>query len=78
MHYLREIGGFAARTQMDNIISEIIDVEPREAEWCLEAIDRLFGYYPTGPAEDRETRPLFDKKLNSAGRKPINPIQVDE
>jgi len=70
LDYLREIADFSAHTQKDEL-GNIVDVEPKEAEWTLEVVDTLFDYFIVGPEKDKERRAKFDKKIEQAGRKPI-------
>ena len=78
LDYLREIGDFAAHTQKDDVAGIIVDVEPGEAEWCLELVDRLFDYYIIGPKRDESMRSDLDAKLAQAGRKPIRPSPTSD
>jgi hypothetical protein len=78
LHYLREIADFGAHTQKYEVTGAIIDVEPVEAEWCLDVIDWLFDYYIIDPKRDEEVRLAFDEKLSKSNRKPIDPLPVDE
>jgi hypothetical protein len=71
LHYLREIGDFAAHTQKDKQTDEIINASPEEAEWTLDVIDSLFEYFIVAPERDRIRREGIDKKNERAGRKPI-------
>jgi hypothetical protein len=75
LHHLREMGNFGAHTQKDELTGVVIDVEPEEAEWCLEVLDGLFDYYIVGPKRDAERRASFNEKLARANRKPINPSE---
>jgi len=70
LHYLREIGNFAAHTQSDADGNEI-EIAAGEAEWTLDVIDDLFDYFIVGPERDRLRRAAVDGKIAKAGRKPI-------
>jgi Domain of unknown function (DUF4145) len=76
LHYLREMGNFAAHTQEQQTPTDpvIIDVGKDEAEWTLNIVSDLFDYFIVAPAKDAERRKGFDKKIADAGRKPINPL----
>lgn len=50
LHVLREFGNFAAHPLKDAATGMIVDVEPGEAEWMLDIIERLFDLYFVGPA----------------------------
>jgi hypothetical protein len=78
LHYLREIGDFAAHTQKDKKTNEIINASPEEAEWTLTVIDSLFEYFIVAPEKDRIRREGVDEKAAKAGRKPIKPRNADK
>ena len=62
LHYLRELGNFAAHPEK-NGVGAIVDVEEGEAEWCLDTIEVLFEIYFVRPARDEEMRKLIDAKI---------------
>lgn len=68
LHYLREIGNFAAHPIKSERTGEIMPVEPDEAEWALEVVDRLFDYYFVAPGKDEARRREFDGRAADAGR----------
>lgn len=76
LHYLREIRDFSAHSQTDDQM-QIIDVSREEAAWTLDVIDRLLDYLVLTPERDRRIRQTWDKKLESAERKPIQPLPDD-
>ena len=78
LHYLREIADFAAHTQKDKTDGTIIDVEPGEAEWTLDVLERLFEYYIAEEKRSKEIRAKMDEKINHAGRKEIEPLAEDK
>lgn len=47
---VRHFSNFAAHPEKDIATGEIIDVEPGEAEWCLEIVEKLFDHYFVQPA----------------------------
>jgi hypothetical protein len=49
---------------------QIIDVEPHEAEWCLETIKELFDHFYVGPAIAKAKKAALDAKLAAAGKPP--------
>ncbi len=71
LHYLREIGNFAAHPMKSSSTGTVMPVEPGEAEWALEVVDGLFDYYFVGPARDAARRAAFNQRLNEAGRRPL-------
>ena len=69
IHAVRNLGNFAAHPTRDKIRLEVIDVEPDEAEWCLEIIEGLLEHYYgiTSPQiEDRKAK--LSTKLADAGK----------
>ena len=74
LHYLREIGDFAAHAQEDDQ-ANIVHVEREEAEWALDIVDRLFDYFVVTPARDAALRAKMDEKLDATGRKSIRPVE---
>jgi hypothetical protein len=69
--YIRNIGNFAAHPTKSLRTGEPAEVEPGEAEWCLQVLENLFDYYFVMPAELERRRASVDKKLLDAGRKPM-------
>ena len=66
---IRNVGNFAAHPMADATTSEIINVEPEEAEWCLETIEELFDhYYNTSYQEDIERIARLNENLRRANR----------
>ena len=68
LHYLREIGNFAAHPIKSERTGEIMPVDPAEAEWALEVVDGLFDYYFVAPGKDEARRREFDGRAADAGR----------
>ena len=67
---VRHFGNFAAHPITEVTSLQIVDVEPEEAEWCLEIIEALFDHYYVTPARARERRDQLNQKLAQAGKKP--------
>ena len=67
---IRNFGNFSAHQTTDSISSQIIDVEPEEAKWCLEIVERLFDHYYVGPAADAKKLADLNAKLQQAGKPP--------
>ena len=65
---IRNFGNFSAHPITDLTTLHVIDVEPEEAEWCLEIVSALFEHYYTRPAEDRKKLEELNQKLASAGK----------
>ena len=67
---VRHFGNFAAHPITELTSLQIIEVEPEEAEWCLEIIETLFDHYYVTPARAQERREQLNQKLAQAGKKP--------
>lgn len=72
LNYLREIGNFAVHEIKSTHTNEIIDVEQGEAEWCIELLEAIFLEAFQTPAQIKRKRAEFDKKINEAGRTPLD------
>ena len=68
---VRNFGNFSAHPITDTTSFQIIDVEPEEAEWCLEIIESLFDYYYIRPAADDKKLSALNQKLTKAGKPTI-------
>lgn len=68
---VRNIGNFAAHPMKSKQSGEIFDVEPGEAEWCLETLEGLFDFYFVQPAALKKKRDDLDAKLAAAGKPAI-------
>jgi hypothetical protein len=71
LHPVRTLGNFAAHPMKSTSTGTIIDVEPGEAEWTLEVIERLFDFYFVGPAITAKRKAEINKKLAALGKPPI-------
>jgi hypothetical protein len=69
---VRTIGNFAAHTQKSTNTGEIIDVEPGEADWCLDVLEGLFDFYFVQPAMSQRRWEALNQKLQDAGKSPVN------
>jgi hypothetical protein len=67
---VRNFGNFSAHPVTDVTTLQIIDVEPDEAEWCLEIIEKMFDHFYVGPAQAAAKKAALDAKLASAGKQP--------
>jgi hypothetical protein len=68
---IRNIGNFAAHPNKSTSTGEILSVEPGEAEWCLEVLESLFGYYFVQPAIIEKKKTELNKKLLDSGKSPM-------
>ena len=66
---IRHFGNFSAHPITD-VASQIIEVQPEEAEWCLQIVERLFDHYYVRPASDAEKLADLNAKLGQAGKLP--------
>jgi Domain of unknown function (DUF4145) len=67
---IRNFGNFAAHKITDQTTLQIIDVEPAEAEYCLDVLDAVFDHYYVKPAQARAVKDALDAKLTAA-KKPL-------
>lgn len=67
---IRNFGNFAAHPDENKTTLEVIDVEPHEAEWCLEIIEDLFEHFYVGPAAAISKKAALNAKLAAAGKQP--------
>lgn len=67
---IRNFGNFSAHPITDVTQFQVIDVEPEEAEWCLEIIEELFQHYYARPAQGAARRAALNAKLASANKPP--------
>ena len=68
---IRNFGNFSAHPVTDLTTSQIIDVEPKEAEWCLEIVSDLFEHYYIRPASEAKKLAELNEKLKQAGKPPV-------
>jgi len=67
---IRNFGNFSAHP-INNITSlQVIEVEPQEAEWCLEILEALFEHFYVGPEVAKAKKKALDAKLKAAGKRP--------
>ena len=69
---VRNIGNFSAHPNKSVNTGAIVDVEPGEADWCLEVIEMLFDYYFVRPADIQRRRQVINNKLVDIGKPPMN------
>jgi len=77
LHYVREIGNFAAHPQKSIRTGEILDIEAGEAQWSLDVLESLFDYFYVLPSREREKRSSFDPKVQEAGRRTLNKAEIE-
>jgi len=67
---IRNIGNFAAHRITDQTTLQVIDVEPHEAEYCLDILDAVFDHYYVRPAEAQRIKAALNAKLTAGGKRP--------
>ncbi|WP_091856141.1 DUF4145 domain-containing protein [Bosea robiniae] len=67
---IRNFGNFSAHPITDVTQLQVIDVDPEEAEWCLEIIEELFQHFYVRPAEAAARKAALNAKLAAAGKPP--------
>jgi hypothetical protein len=68
---IRTLGNFAAHPSKSTNTGEIVDVEPKEAEWLLNLLEELFDFYFVQPARAKAKRDALNAKFQGAGRPPM-------
>jgi hypothetical protein len=67
---VRNFGNFAAHKITDQTTLQIIDVEPVEAEYCLDVLDSAFDHYYVKPAQAKAIKEALNAKLAAANKPP--------
>lgn len=67
---IRNFGNFSAHPINDLTTLQVIEVEPEEAEWCLEIIEAMFDHFYVQPAVAAAKKAALDAKLAAAGKPP--------
>jgi uncharacterized protein DUF4145 len=67
---IRNVGNFSAHPVTDQTTLQVIDVEPSEAEWCLEILEDMFDHYYVKPAQAAARKAALNAKLVAAGKPP--------
>jgi hypothetical protein len=68
---VRNFGTFSVHEIEDRATAEILDVEPGEAEWCLEILEDLIEHYFVRPAAEQAKIDSLNAKLAAAGKPEI-------
>ncbi|MGC9293616.1 MAG: DUF4145 domain-containing protein [Acidobacteriaceae bacterium] len=68
---VRNIGNFAAHPIKSTSSGEIVDVEPGEAEWMLDALENLIDFYIVQPSNTQRKRDALNKKLQDISKPPM-------
>jgi hypothetical protein len=67
---IRNFGNFSAHPIDELTTLQIIDVDPEEAEWCLEILEEMFEHFYERPALAAQRKAALDAKLAAAGKPP--------
>lgn len=67
---IRNFGNFSAHPIDEKTTLQVIDVEPEEAEWCLEILEEMFEHFYERPAVAAAKKAALDAKLAAAGKPP--------
>lgn len=65
---VRIFGNFSAHPVDDKTTLQVIDIDPHEAEWCLEIIEEMLEHFYVGPAAAAAKKAALDAKLAAAGK----------
>lgn len=68
---VRGFGNFSAHPITEQNSLQIVDVDPEEAEWCLEIVEQLFDHYYVRPAANAKRIDELNRKLAKAGKPPM-------
>lgn len=68
---IRQVGNWGAHPEKYKNTGEIVDVEPQEAEWSLNALEELFDHYYVKPQRIKHQRDELNKKLQEMGKPPL-------
>ena len=68
---VRNFGNFSSHPITEKDSLQIIDVEPKEAEWCLEIVEQLFEHYYVKPVTEARRIDELNTKLEDAGKPPM-------
>lgn len=68
---VRRFGNFSAHQKTNLETFQIIEVEPGEAELCLEIVEGLFEHYYVRPAIDAKNLKTVNERMQQLGRDPL-------
>jgi hypothetical protein len=67
---IRGFGNFSAHPITDVTSLQVIEVDPEEAEWCLETLEEMFDHFYVRPMRATARKAALDSKLAAAGKPP--------
>lgn len=62
------VGNFAAHPIKSTDTGQVVEVEPGEAGWLLDVLERAFDFYFVQPDKARRQREALNEKLTEAGK----------
>ena len=65
---IRNFGNFSAHPINDKTTLQVVNVEPGEAQWCLQLVRDLFEHYYVAPARAAKRKEALNAKLAAAGK----------
>jgi hypothetical protein len=68
---VRNFGNFSAHEITTKATTQIVEVEPGEAEWSIDVVEQLIEYYYVKLTEEEQKIADLNKKLVDAGKPPI-------
>jgi len=68
--YIRQIGNFAAHPNKDQNTGKVLPVEPDEAKWLIELLERLFDFKFIAPKRNEERENKLKAKLEDSKGSP--------
>ena len=68
---VREFGNFSAHEKKNLTTLQIVEVEPGEADLCLEIVEALFEHYYLRPVIDAKRLEKVNEKLQQVGKGPL-------
>ena len=66
---IRNFSNFSAHSITDQTTLQVIEVEPGEAEWCLDILEEMFDHYYVKPAQAAARKAALNVKLAAAGNR---------
>ncbi len=67
---IRNFGNFSAHPIDEKTTLQVIEIDPEEAEWCLEILEEMFEHFYERPAMAAAKKAALDAKLAAAGKPP--------
>lgn len=71
---IRQVGNFAAHPIKDQNTGMVTEVEPGEAGWILDVLERMFDFYFVQQEKARDRRKALNQKLADSGKPPLKQV----